>query len=132
MTAAEIFDTVAEELCSALQNGDVISRLVQKEIETPDGPASYGSVLMIIVGWSRSSIPSCGSFGAAAIFNGSHSTRADRGTARRFGRASPSAELNNPQLQAEGFGLLRKPVRLTPTKASYRLKARGLLPLERH
>ena len=41
-------------------------------------------------------------------------------------------ELNNPQLQAEGFGLLRKPVRLTPTKASYRLKARGLLPLERH
>ena len=39
---------------------------------------------------------------------------------------------NNPQLQAEGFGLLRKPVRLTPTKASYRLKARRLLPLERH
>ena len=40
--------------------------------------------------------------------------------------------MNNPQLQAEGFGLLRKPVRLTPTKASYRLKARRLLPLERH
>ena len=45
MSAAEIFDMVAEELCAALQNGDVISRLVQKEIETPAGPESYGSVL---------------------------------------------------------------------------------------
>jgi hypothetical protein len=45
MNAAEIFDTVAEELCVALQNGDVISRLVQKEIETPAGLLTYAEVL---------------------------------------------------------------------------------------
>jgi hypothetical protein len=41
----QLFDAIAEELCSALQRGDVISRLVQEEIETPAGPESYGGVL---------------------------------------------------------------------------------------
>jgi hypothetical protein len=46
----QIFDAIAEDLCAALERGDVISRFAQKEADTPDGLASYGSVLAIFEG----------------------------------------------------------------------------------